>query len=306
MARVSVPFTVGTCFATNSNNNNNNIGNPAHHFFAGFSDWLIAQGKRPRTVRDTLFYAKKFAYVLDTGDATPIMTKVKPLSQKHVLSALANLSRYQGRYEYWNQIRRNYNLHWVKADSITHFERFFNEQLTLETMLQRIREMIARIPTSMGQIVKFGTLVGARASEVIECVKLINNPEAFPRYYNRERQALEHFRFPDIFLRETKKCYISFVTDDVLNIVKNIEKVPSSRNAIGKVCQRRGIKTDMHLTRKIFASWLRKEGIQPEIIDLLQGRVSSSILVKHYLVPSSSLKDQVLDAVKLLQKMIDD
>jgi hypothetical protein len=280
MARVSVPFTVGTCFATNSNNNNNNIGNPAHHFFAGFSDWLIAQGKRPRTVRDTLFYAKKFAYVLDTGDATPIMTKVKPLSQKHVLSALANLSRYQGRYEYWNQIRRNYNLHWVKADSITHFERFFNEQLTLETMLQRIREMIARIPTSMGQIVKFGTLVGAK--------------------------ALEHFRFPDIFLRETKKCYISFVTDDVLNIVKNIEKVPSSRNAIGKVCQRRGIKTDMHLTRKIFASWLRKEGIQPEIIDLLQGRVSSSILVKHYLVPSSSLKDQVLDAVKLLQKMIDD
>ncbi len=153
MARVSVPFTVGTGFANNnsSDNNNNNVGNPTHHFAAAaaagsFSDWLVAQGKRPRTVRDTLFYAKKFAYVLDTGDATPIMTKVKPLSQKHVLSALANLSKYQGRYERWNQIRRNYNLHWVKADSITHFERFFNEQLTLETMLQRIREMIAQIP----------------------------------------------------------------------------------------------------------------------------------------------------------------
>ncbi len=283
MARVSVPFTVGE----------------------GFADWLITQGKRKRTVRDTLFYAKKFAYVLDTGDATPIMTQVKPLSQKHVLSALANLSKYKGQYSRWNEIRRNYNLHWVKADSITHFERFFNEQLTLETMLQRIREMIARIPTSMGQIVKFGTLIGARASEVIECVKLINkDQETFSKLYNPQRQALEYFRYPDIFLRETKKIYISFVTDDIIDIVKDIKKVPS-RNAIGKVCQRRAIKMDMHLTRKIYASWLRKEGIQAEVVNLLQGRVDSDILTRHYLAPSSTLKDQVLDALKGLQKMID-
>ncbi len=156
----------------------------------------------------------------------------------------------------------------------------------------------------MGQIVKFGTLIGARASEVVECVKLINNQETFSKLYNPQRQALEYFRFPDIFLRETKKCYISFVTDDVLNIVKSVEKVPS-RNAISKVCQRRGIKTDTHLTRKVFASWLRKEGIQPEIIDLLQGRVSSSILVKHYLVPSTTFKEHVLEAVNGLQQKID-
>jgi hypothetical protein len=267
MGRVSVPFTCGGGDGSveNNNINNNNTRNPSHDF-AGFSDWSVAQGKRKRTVRDTLFYAKKFAYVLDTGDATPIMTKVKPLSQKHVLSALANLSRHQGRYEYWNQIRRNYNLHWVKADSITHFERFFSEDLTLDVMLQRIKQMIEKLPPFMDQIVKFGTLIGARASEVVECVKLINNPETFSKLYNKQRQALEYFRFPDIFLRETKKIYISFVTDDIVNIVKNNEndkndgsnniiekKVVPSRNAIGKVCQRRGIKTDTHLTRKVFA-----------------------------------------------------
>jgi intergrase/recombinase len=61
---------------------------------------------------------------------------------------------------------------------------------------------------------------------------------------------------------------------------------------------------DLYLTRKIFASWLRKDGIQPELIDMLQGRVSQSILTRHYLVPQSSLKDQVLDALKVLQKKL--
>ncbi len=157
----------------------------------------------------------------------------------------------------------------------------------------------------MGQIIKFGTLIGARCTEIIECVKLINNnnPEIFPRYYNRERQALEHFKFGDIFLRETKKCYISFVRDDILDIVKGIEKVPS-RNAIGKACQRRGIKMEMHLTRKLFASWLRKEGVQAEVVDLLQGRVAPSILTRHYMVPAPSFKSDVLKAIEKLRERI--
>ena len=61
----------------------------------------------------------------------------------------------------------------------------------------------------------------------------------------------------------------------------------------------------MHLCRKIFASYLRQSGIPAEVVNLLQGRVDSDILTRHYLVPSSTLKDQVLDALKQLQKMID-
>jgi intergrase/recombinase len=61
---------------------------------------------------------------------------------------------------------------------------------------------------------------------------------------------------------------------------------------------------DMYLTHKIFASWLRKEGIQPEIVDLLQGRVSQSILTRHYLVPQSSLKEDVLNALEKLERQL--
>jgi intergrase/recombinase len=61
---------------------------------------------------------------------------------------------------------------------------------------------------------------------------------------------------------------------------------------------------DMHLTRKMFASWLRKEGIAPEIVDLLQGRVSQSILTRHYLAPSQNMKDDVLKALGKLQQQL--
>jgi intergrase/recombinase len=140
---------------------------------------------------------------------------------------------------------------------------------------------------------------------VLESVRLLNNAEHTQRYYNPQRQALEHFRFPDIFLRQTKKAYLSFVTPEMLSIVNQIyNNVPTTIGAITKACHRRRIRMDMHLTRKIFASWVRKEGIQPEIVDLLQGRVSQSILTRHYLVPDHSLKDRVLTALQKLNQQL--
>ncbi len=83
-------------------------------------------------------------------------------------------------------------------------------------------------------------------------------------------------------------------------------KLNPSWNAIRLTCRRRNTNMEMRLCRKIFASHLRASGIQPEIVNLLQGRIDSDILTRHYLVPSGSLKNLVLDAVKGLQKTIDD
>ena len=57
----------------------------------------------------------------------------------------------------------------------------------------------------MGQIIKFGCLVGLRPAEIVDSVKLINDKEAFLRYYNPKLMILEHYKFPDVFLRSTKK-----------------------------------------------------------------------------------------------------
>jgi intergrase/recombinase len=175
-------------------------------------------------------------------------------------------------------------------------QRFFSNELTFNVMLQRIKEMMRLLPTVMARIIKFACLIGLRPAEVVESIRLLNSSlHGDCNYYNPERQALEHFRFPQ-FLRQTKKAYLSFVTPSMLSIVQNLEKVPTY-NAIRLACYYRGIKCDMRFCRKIFASWLRKEGIQPEVVDMLQGRVSQSVLTRHYLTPDSNLSSRVLDSL---------
>jgi hypothetical protein len=75
--------------------------------------------------------------------------------------------------------------------------------------------MVSKTPRIMGQIVKFACLTGLRPAEAAESVRRINDKDEFARYYNPERQALEHIIFPSVFLRQTKKAYISFVTHEI-------------------------------------------------------------------------------------------
>ena len=55
-----------------------------------------------------------------------------------------------------------------------------------------------------------------RLTKAVESVRLINDAASFSRFYKRERQILEHFRFSDVFLIQTKKAYVSFVTHEDL------------------------------------------------------------------------------------------
>jgi intergrase/recombinase len=76
-------------------------------------------------------------------------------------------------------------------------------------------------------------------------------------------------------------------------------------NIIRKRLNQVGLSMQLSLCRKLFASHLRQSaGIQPEVVNLLQGRVSTSILTRHYLVPDASLRRDVLAAVEELREKI--
>jgi intergrase/recombinase len=224
------------------------------------------------------------------------------------MAALAILAKYEGQYDRWMQIRQRYNMKWSSGQELLQsFNRFFNPDMSLESMLQQVAKMISKTPRTMGQIIKFACLTGLRPAEAVESVRLINNKEEFAKYYNEGRQALEHFRFPSLFLIQTKKAYISFVTPEMLDMIRPIE--PSSTvptyNAIRLTCRREGVYMDMRYCRKIFASWLHKHGVSDVLIDLLQGRVGKSVLVKHYIQPGQDYKDKILDSVKGLKQEIE-
>jgi hypothetical protein len=242
--------------------------------------------------------------VLDIGDASSLTTKLsgRRRAKEIALVALANYSKFVGKYKEFQELKERYNLKWNQVDPMKSFERFFNPDLNLDIMLQQIREMISRLPTSMGKIVHWGTLVGLRSSEIIESVCFINDKEAFPKYYDAATMTLNHWKMPGM-IRKTKKAFLSFITPDMLSIVQNLDYVPSL-NAITLACHREGIKMRMHLTRRIFASHLIQSGIDYNTVDMLSGRCPQSVILRHYQTPSQSLKDDVLAALGKLQQQL--
>jgi intergrase/recombinase len=53
--------------------------------------------------------------------------------------------------------------------------------------------------------------------------------------------------------------------------------------------------------RKIYASYLRANGIPIEVIDLLQGRVPKPVFVRHYLTPGLSYRDDFIYAISYMR-----
>jgi intergrase/recombinase len=64
----------------------------------------------------------------------------------------------------------------------------------------------------------------------------------------------------------------------------------------------------MHLLycRKIFATYLRLEGVEQEIIDLLQGRIPRNVFVRHYFRPNFAKQNESPYPWKIFMKKLND
>jgi integrase len=221
------------------------------------------------------------------------------------MEALTAYAKYAGCYEQWQQIRKRYSLRWTNGnESIAAMQRFFDDTRSLDSMLQRVREMVQVLPVPMAAIIRFACITGLRPNEACESVRLLISGNYHASYYNSQQQCLEHWRYPEIFLRPTKNAYISYLSTDCYQWITKIQGKPPTLAAISSVCKRRKIPCNFNLCRKIFASWLYKSGIPDMTIDMLQGRVSQSVLAQHYIRPDSTLRQRVLDAVSQLEKEI--
>ena len=100
-------------------------------------------------------------------------------------------------------------------------------------------------------------------------------------YYNEELGILEHFKHGELFLRHTKNCYISIMTDALVQQVANSQ--PISYSAIRKRLTRKKQTLRIKELRSYYATYLRKHGILTEYIDLIQGRIPKSVFARHYL-----------------------
>jgi hypothetical protein len=75
------------------------------------------------------------------------------------MEALTTLSKYMGCYDKWQEIRNHFQIRWTSGDeSIKSLERFFNPDLTLDNIYERIGEMIAKTAIQIANIIRFACL----------------------------------------------------------------------------------------------------------------------------------------------------
>ncbi len=247
--------------------------------FDGFDEWV-----RKRTVeknaRIIVAYAKRYAHILKGDNANELLALSD--SRRHkVMEALSSLSKYLGCYDRWREIRERYQLKWSNEDSLQIFNSLFNAGRNYNAMLNWLKDTCSKLPSSYRNALIFDTLTGLRPDETCQSISLIKND--FDNYLNRNSMILEHYKYPDIFIRRTKKAFVSIVTDSVLEVAKGADD--QGYNALRLAVKRRGLDMHMAYCRKIFATYLRDNGIPSEVIDLLQGRIPKSVFGRHYYRP---------------------
>jgi hypothetical protein len=265
-----------------------------------FKEYLINEKKK--NIPQVICYATRYGHILNTGDASDLLA-LSSNKRRHSMEALACLSKFRGCYDVWSGIRDKYQLRWSNSEQ-ENFKFFTNYMLgkgNFDEMVNWLRNARSKLPSDAANVLMFNTLTGLRPTEAVLSIQLIKSePE---KYVNRETGMLEHFRYPDRFIRKTKKAYITAFNDVILEIA--VKADTSSWKAIRSQLKRRGLESHLKYCRAIFATYLRKQGIESEVIDIYQGRVPTSVFAAHYL--KTNIKDdrqRVLSAVQSLYQAL--
>ena len=235
------------------------------------------------TASNLFRYAQKYCYILTTNNASDLqlLTQEKRI---HIMKALSSLSKFLGVHEKWKKLIENFDLKWTNNETAnnTFFRIFDNNNNDINKMILWVKEAMNQLPKKYCNILLFAALTGLRPSECWYSIRLIQNEKE--RYVNNERLILSHYKYPEIFLRRTKKAYITLISEYILEIAENSDiRLPYAQ--LCKILKSKNISMNMYYCRKIFATFLRNKGIEPEVIDLLQGRIPKSIFLRHYYRP---------------------
>jgi hypothetical protein len=285
------------------NDHNNNQSRNTHfreineEFWDDFEKYLKGT-HRDKSVVCRLSYAKKYYHVLLEGNAKDILS-LSNQKKLQVMKSLSVLSKFIGCYDMWKSIKEKYQLKWSSGNSFDAFKKIINEDNSLNSLLDWLNNTTSQISDKYRNILFYCTLTGLRPNEACQSIKLFK--EKIDNYLDKNKMMLKHFEFPDIFIRRTKQAYLSIANDLILKIAN--ESGNYSYNALRCHLKRKNILMNMNYCRKIFATFMRNNGVQSEIVDLLQGRIPKSVFVRHYYLLTKDYNKEVISP--LLYKLYD-
>ena len=264
-----------------------------------FAVWLL-KTHRESHAKEILRYAKRFAFVLEKPSQASQLLMLSKDVRRVTMSSLSNLSKYLGVYDNWKQIIRNYGLKWENTSNLETFLSILNSNLDKTELW--LKQLIQKLPKEYSTVLVFDALTGLRPNEAVMSCNLItelSKKGEIDLYLDKDLMMLQHFRFPDLFLRKSKNAYISFITPELLDLVL-ATKPHIKYTALDTKIGRLGFNTQTKQLRKLYATRLRNH-LPQELIDLLQGRISQTVFMKFYYKPL--LLDIQQKTIKALQPM---
>jgi len=265
-----------------------------------FRNWL--NKKYSKTWVPTVFsYAKKYHGMLN-GSLTELDAFSKS-KRNNVLKALIALSKYLGIYKQFKTKIANYGIKWENQSSVEAFLRIRNAN---DDVVEWAKACISVLDESKGTLVKFTTLSGLRKGEAINAFNMIirlHQNGKLDEYYNSEFQSLEHFKYPDKFLRGTKNAFFSFMPKQFIEHIATCQ--PISYESFRKRLNRKGLTIRLNELRDYYGTFMVHNGLIREEVDILQGRVGKSIFMRHYFSPNiKDLRDRTLKAVEEMARVL--
>ena len=198
-----------------------------------------------------------------------------------VLKATSNLAKYLGVYNQWKELRERYSLKWSNGKKC--FTVFFREDF--KNLVEECRKIINVLERRFYHEVRFIACSGLRPSESLASIRLYHLHGE--KYLNKELMILEHYKFPETFIRKTKNAYITVLDEELLHDLEKSEAI--SYNALKCFLKRNSMNIKLNFFRKLYASYLRERGVLTETIDLLQGRLPQNVFMRSYFRPNFSL-----------------
>jgi intergrase/recombinase len=271
-------------------------------------DWVkceewIRKEYRPKSAYDRILYARRFAHCLLDKDCSDLLA-LNNEKRAHVMRALSALSKFLGIHERFTALVKNYGLKWsVRSDDllIARFAKARNP----DAVFSWIREVKQKCRDLAGYM-DLVLITGLRFEEGINCYNLIirlPKEGKLREYYDPEREILEHYRFKDVFIRRTKKAFVSFVPRE---LVERIGK----RRILSKFCVQSKVKRATHQVRfgdlREIHGTLSARYLGEAENDFLHGRVLTSVFMRNYFNPAliGDLKGRVFKGLEELDKAI--
>jgi intergrase/recombinase len=266
----------------------------------------------PKKYKEFLFskYARQYAklqygYVVKYGNLMDNPAEINniPVSiRSNVIKSLIVLSKYLGECEVFRSKLKNHGIKTSRPDSLKAFLRILNASNS--DAMTWYNSAVKLLRENERLFAKFLLRSGLRTSEAIHSFNLIitlAKEGKLTEYYDSELNVLCHFKYPKLFIRRTKCCFITFLEPKFLSEIANSQSL--SYASIRKRLERKKMKLRLNELRDYFGTYLLNHGILEAEINLCQGRIPVDIFIRHYWSPKlKELGNRIFKALETVDK----